>query len=68
VLIVVTHAHRQLSAKCGSSAPRSHCHKAASALFDVRIGILLGSLLSAMAGYLVLWLTLQKGGVREAND
>lgn len=38
------------------------------ALFDVRIGILLGSLLSAMAGYLVLWLTLRKGGVREADD
>lgn len=30
------------------------------ALFDERIGILLGSLLSAMAGYLVLWLTLGK--------
>ena len=28
------------------------------ALFDERIGILVGSLLSAMAGYLVLWLTL----------
>lgn len=28
------------------------------ALFDERIGILLGSLLSAIAGYLVLWLTL----------
>ncbi len=28
------------------------------ALFDERVGILLGSLLSAMAGYLVLWLTL----------
>jgi NhaA family Na+:H+ antiporter len=28
------------------------------ALFDERIGILLGSLLSAMAGYVVLWLTL----------
>lgn len=27
-------------------------------LFDERIGILLGSLLSAIAGYLVLWLTL----------
>ncbi|MBX3302494.1 MAG: Na+/H+ antiporter NhaA [Nitrospira sp.] len=30
------------------------------ALFDERIGILFGSLLSAMAGYLVLWLTLGK--------
>ena len=30
------------------------------ALFDERIGILVGSLLSAMAGYLVLWLTLGK--------
>ena len=40
------------------------------ALFDERIGILLGSLLSATAGYLVLWLTLGKrGGHHEkAND
>ena len=30
------------------------------ALFDERIGILLGSLLSAIAGYLVLWLALRK--------
>jgi NhaA family Na+:H+ antiporter len=30
------------------------------ALFDERIGILLGSLLSALAGYLVLWLTLRR--------
>ncbi|MDK2742390.1 MAG: Na+/H+ antiporter NhaA [Nitrospira sp. BO4] len=30
------------------------------ALFDERIGILLGSLLSAVAGYLVLWLALRK--------
>jgi NhaA family Na+:H+ antiporter len=30
------------------------------AVFDERIGILLGSLLSAIAGYLVLWLTLRK--------
>lgn len=30
------------------------------ALFDERVGILLGSLLSAMVGYLVLWLTLGK--------
>jgi Na+:H+ antiporter, NhaA family len=39
------------------------------ALFDERIGILLGSLLSATAGYLVLWLTLGKrGGHEKAND
>lgn len=30
------------------------------ALFDERVGILLGSLLSAIAGYLVLWVTLRK--------
>jgi len=30
------------------------------ALFDERIGILVGSLLSAVAGYLVLWFTLEK--------
>ena len=30
------------------------------ALFDERIGILVGSLLSAVTGYLVLWLTLEK--------
>ncbi len=28
VLIVVTRTHRQLAAKCGTSAPRSHRHKA----------------------------------------
>ena len=33
------------------------------ALFDERIGILVGSLLSAMAGYLVLWLTLDTARV-----
>ena len=37
------------------------------ALFDERIGILLGSLLSAMAGYLVLWLTLGKA-TSQAKD
>lgn len=38
------------------------------ALFDERIGILLGSLLSAMAGYLVLWLTLGKTTSRAHTD
>jgi NhaA family Na+:H+ antiporter len=38
------------------------------ALFDERIGILLGSLLSAMAGYLVLWLTLGKTTSRTHTD
>lgn len=37
------------------------------ALFDERIGILLGSLLSAIAGYLVLWLTLSKTA-SQVND
>ncbi len=37
------------------------------ALFDERIGILLGSLLSAIAEYLVLWLTLSKTA-SQAND
>ena len=37
------------------------------ALFDERIGILLGSLLSAMAGYLVLWRTLGKA-MSQAKD
>lgn len=37
------------------------------ALFDERIGILVGSLLSAMAGYLVLWLTLDtaRAGIKR---
>ncbi len=38
------------------------------ALFDERIGILLESLLSAMAGYLVLWLTLGKATSRAKTD
>lgn len=38
------------------------------ALFDERIGILLGSLLSAMAGYLVLWLTLGKATSQAHTD
>ncbi len=38
------------------------------ALFDERIGIPLGSLLSAMAGYLVLWLTLGKTTSRTNTD
>lgn len=38
------------------------------ALFDERIGILLGSLLAAMAGYLVLWLTLNKTTSRAHTD
>lgn len=38
------------------------------ALFDERIGILLGSLLSAMAGCLALWLTLGKATSRTHTD
>ena len=38
------------------------------ALFDERIGILLGSLLSAIAGYLVLWLTLGARRPRKNLD
>ncbi len=38
------------------------------ALFDERIRILLGSLLSAMAGYLVLWLTLGKATSQAHTD
>lgn len=37
------------------------------ALFDERIGILLGSLISAITGYLVLWLTLSKTA-SQVND
>ena len=38
------------------------------ALFDERIGILLGSLLSVIAGYLILWLTLDQTTARATTS